>query len=193
MRNPYEGAWTEQEHRDHYVFDQKLSDCYCFQFMECKSVLDIGCGLGSYLKPFKARGAEVAGIEPSINKPIDGVQIFGLDPTDPSDQTALPRPKWDLVICQEVAEHVPLERHKNLFDFVVSKALRYIAFSGAVPAQGGDGHCAERPESEWLLEFCSRNWVPDYEKTAACRREAEAGWFKNNIVVLRPALMRVVA
>ena len=79
---------------------------------------------------------------------------------------------FDTVISIEVAEHIPLEQHEALFDFLVSRAGRMIVFSGARPGQGGHGHIAERPELEWREEFTKRGCIFDLELTINARNQS---------------------
>lgn len=68
-----------------------------------------------------------------------------------------------------MAEHIPIDKHEALFDFLVSHAGRIIVFSGARPGQGGHGHIAERAEHEWREEFVKRGCRFDPRLTIQAR------------------------
>ena len=80
------------------------------------------------------------------------------------DITKDPLPKeieemqYDLVYSIEVMEHIELEYHSQIFDFLTSKSTN-IVFSGARVGQAGTGHIACRPEEEWRQEFLDRGFT----------------------------------
>lgn len=81
-----------------------------------KSVLDIGCGAGTILVPFKKNGWETHGIEPTKNISEYGRRNFGLDiRTGFYDSFSYPKKKFKLIIFSHVLEHV-LHQEKILND-----------------------------------------------------------------------------
>ncbi|HAK87971.1 MAG: hypothetical protein A2X55_11470 [Nitrospirae bacterium GWB2_47_37] len=72
-----------------------------------KSVLDIGCGAGTILMPFKDNGWETYGIEPTKNISEYGRQNFGSNiKTGFYDRYSYPDKKFKLIIFSHVLEHV---------------------------------------------------------------------------------------
>src|SRR5690349_14919079 len=105
-----------------------------------KSVIDIGCGDGTWLSVFSQYGV---------------VDILGVD-GDYVEREVLKIPKerfiscnldfplslnqrFDLAICLEVAEHLKENSSAILVDSIVSLS-DIIVFSAAVPFQPGDNH-----------------------------------------------------
>lgn len=119
------------------------------------SVLDIGCGNGSWLKVFLDHGInDVLGIDGSpVNPdelliPKDRFRVHDL--TKPLDL----KRSFDLVICLEVAEHLPAPSAELLVSTMVNHSS-HIVFSAAVPGQGGFQHVNEREPSYWQQLFQS--------------------------------------
>lgn len=98
--------------------------------------------------------------------------------------------RYDLVLCLEVAEHLPPESADTLCDTLVQATGGTLLFSAATPGQGGSGHLHEMPHEYWRekLEACGLRFDP--ETTAMLRRtwsEAAptAWWYGKNIQVFR--------
>ena len=123
------------------------------QHIQPKSVLDIGCGTGTWLKVF-----EQAGI----------TDFFGVDGEDIDESILeiskenfavynLTRPLvldrfYDLVISLEVAEHLP-ELAADEFVLTLVRHGKTILFSAAIPGQGGQDHLNEQWPIYWQKKF----------------------------------------
>lgn len=127
--------------------ERKLSKVL-FDLYHPKSVLDIGCGIGSYLCVFKELGCKVVGVDKYMNKAIKYV-----DPSIKKYMNCMDcgfsfffGTKFDLVMCVEVAEHIKEECSEILVDNICKHAKKRILFSSAHPGQRGTGHitCKER-------------------------------------------------
>lgn len=123
------------------------------------SVVDIGCGRGTWLKAFLERGAERAvGIDGPWNsqdKMIDQrIQFVGCD----LENAPLFEERFDLSLSVEVGEHLS----KNASDqFVASlcSASDFVIFGAAIPGQGGINHINEQPPSYWARKFFYHNYL----------------------------------
>ena len=104
------------------------------------SVVDFGCGTGSFCKAFIANGiTDVLGIEGEWILEIESVMTEKwLEIQDLKSPISLQK-RFDLAICLEVAEHLPPESSRLLVDSLV-KASDRIAFSAAIPGQSGTEH-----------------------------------------------------
>lgn len=168
------GAWTAETHRLMYPgnFNHGLAR-FLTDFIRPTDFLEFGGGTGS-LARHVARECRVGRsyvIEPEIPlAPEPGVELeaLNIDITKHVAPRVLNR-TFDLVLNIEVAEHVDHSHHERLFDFLASRARRWVVFSGARPGQGGHGHVAERPEVEWRDEFVSRGFTFDARLTAMAR------------------------
>lgn len=105
-------------------------------------LLYFGGGLGPYLVGFRNQGVkELVIMEPRSH----GDCLFlGMkqDTTDVinTNLKRLPKEKFDLVMTIEVVEHIPVEFHPHIIDFLAQATKKYILFSAAHPGQDGQGH-----------------------------------------------------
>lgn len=126
---------------------------YLLKHQTVNSVIDVGCGTGTWLKVFQRQGV----------KTIKGIDGFHLNPEvlvvpkEAIELKDLEKPfevdtKYDLAICLEVAEHLKPE---SASDFVKSltKLSDKIIFSAALPGQGGQNHLNEQWPSYWKALF----------------------------------------
>ena len=132
---------------------------YLKTITNCQSVIDVGCGLGIWLSVFNECGVAdfVALMEWDVNQEtllIPQNRFIGADLTSPPkiDRT------FDLAICLEVAEHLPLIAGEALIDFLTSLSP-VIAFSASIPHQDGTGHINEHWLEYWIEQFSSRGYV----------------------------------
>jgi hypothetical protein len=70
--------------------------------------------------------------------------------------------RFDLVLCLEVAEHLPADFAPTLIDSLVSLGP-VILFSAAIPFQGNTHHVNEQWPEYWARHFSTKKYVPvDY-------------------------------
>lgn len=120
-----------------------------------KSVLDVGCGTGSWLAVARERGAEVLGVDGDY-VPRDQLEIEDFAAHDVSEPLDLGR-RFDLALSVEVGEHLPEEKAGVLVESLTRHA-DVVAFSAAIPGQGGTGHVNERWPSWWAARFQERGY-----------------------------------
>jgi SAM-dependent methyltransferase len=130
------------------------------QAVPVRSVLDVGCGSGTWLKVCKELGAtEVLGVDGSViagnELKIEAGEFRRQELNEPFD---LGR-RFDLVISVEVAEHLLPSVSAQ---FVRSLAAHgdLILFSAAIPFQGGVHHTNERWQSYWAGLFRDIGFEP---------------------------------
>lgn len=140
------------------------------------SVVDVGCGEGWFCRRF-----EQAGIGRVVG--VDGPWTDA-DITVDFDRPPYPDlGRFDLAVCLEVAEHVDAEHAERFVAWLVSLAP-IVAFSAAVPGQGGEGHVNEQPPGYWVEKFAAHG----YEGSGALRweiwdDERVSWWYRQNILV----------
>jgi SAM-dependent methyltransferase len=132
-----------------------------------RSVVDVGCGLGVWLREFQRRGVQqVLGVDgPHVkvsDLQIPEASFYAHDLTQPfraPDST-----KFELAVCLEVAEHLPASSAVPLVASLTSLAPA-VFFSAAIPAQGGTRHVNEQWLEYWIERFAKR----DYQVVDAIR------------------------
>jgi SAM-dependent methyltransferase len=131
-----------------------------FKVYRPQSVLDVGCGLGNWLKTALDLGvSEVKGLEGAwvdqalLEVPPDLVEIRDLE--KPFD---LER-KFDLAISLEVAEHLSAAAADGFVASLVRHAPA-VLFSAALPFQGGDHHVNEQFLPYWAAKFAQHGYQP---------------------------------
>lgn len=154
------------------------------------SVLDVGCGRAWVIERLYELGYPVAGVDGSkaATWPASIAKFCTVyDLTEGYDTH--PR---DLVICTEVAEHIPAQHADALIATLCRHATKYIYFTAAPPGQGGYDHINEQPfESYWRPKFTARGWEVDRARTAAmqeaCRRLTKMTYFATSSTIFRKA------
>jgi SAM-dependent methyltransferase len=122
------------------------------------SVLDVGCGTGTWLAAFVAAGVgDVVGVDGGDVTPdmleIPEAAFSRLDLRVPFDLAR----RFDLVLSLEVAEHLP----PSAADGFVASLVRHgpaVVFSAAVPYQGGAGHLNEQWPAWWAERFAAAGY-----------------------------------
>lgn len=122
------------------------------------SVVDVGCARGEFLSVFIEHGIkDILGIDgPWIAKEnllIPEANFIGIDISKPF----LLNRKFDLVLCLEVAEHLPRECAITLIENLTHLG-DIILFSAAVPLQNGIGHLNEQWPAYWRKIFNMKNY-----------------------------------
>jgi SAM-dependent methyltransferase len=152
------------------------------------SVLDVGCGKAFIIERLYELGYPVAGVDgsrdaswpASVARFCSTADITEGYNTDPRD----------LVICTEVAEHIPGHFADEVVSVLCRHARKYIYFTAAPPGQGGYDHINEQPFSYWEPKFNNKGWVVDTARTAAmreaCGKMVKMSYFKTSSTIFRP-------
>jgi hypothetical protein len=151
------------------------------------SVLDLGCGLGGYLRFFETLGARrTVGVDgfAADSHSLIGSHYLHRDLGRPLELDE----RFSLLICTEVVEHLAAAAEEFVLDNIVNHARERIIFSGADVGQPGLGHVNCRPIAYWLERFWARGWMPDLLDTYAMRSLATFSWFQRNLVVFTPRI-----
>ena len=161
--------------------------------LECRSMVDFGCGTGTWL--WVAHGFGVESI-----RGLDGDYVPPRQLMIPQDcfcavdleEPVVLEKKYDLAISMEVAEHL----HKESADTFVESlcnAADTILFSAAHPGQGGDGHINEQPMTYWTSKFGKHGFLPVEIRQLFEGNEDIESWYRENIVLyVREAKVRRV-
>jgi SAM-dependent methyltransferase len=130
------------------------------ELVDVLSVVDVGCGTGSWLAAFRSRGADrVLGIDgdyvdrSTLEIPAESFVAHDLGQTLDLDE------RFDLAMSLEVAEHLPAAAAERLVA-TLTELAPVVLFSAAIPEQGGTGHVSERWQDEWAALFAARGFDP---------------------------------
>lgn len=146
------------------------------------SVVDFGCGSGTWLRAFRELGArEVHGVDQfdprGVELLIDATEYQRADLTR---ELELGR-RYDLALSLEVGEHLPREASRTLVRNLTAASDR-VLFSSATPGQGGVNHVNERPLADWLEMFAERGFAAsDFVRARIAERRLEVEpWYRFN-------------
>lgn len=122
------------------------------------SVLDVGCGVGTWLRAARDLGVpRVLGIDGDYVV-RDALEI-NQDEFIPHDLTTplAAHGRFDLAISMEVGEHLPAAAAPVLVASLVGHA-DFVLFSAAIPHQGGTDHVNEQWPDFWARLFAAHNY-----------------------------------
>lgn len=154
-----------------------------------RSVLDIGCGTGSWLRAFAELGVDdVLGIDgdyvdrAALEIPAD--RFIAADVSRPLDLSAARNGRgFDLAVSLEVGEHLPKECSHTLVESL-ARAAPVVLFSAAIPLQGGTGHLNERWQHEWAALFAARGYLAvDALRPLIWSDERVSFWYRQNTLL----------
>lgn len=149
-----------------------------------ESVVDVGCGVGTWLSVFQKLGVEdVLGIDGEyIDRSmleIPQEQFLAFDLTRPIEIDR----QFDLVVSLEVAEHLP-KRCAKTFVESLTKLGPIILFSAAIPFQGGTCHVNEQWPDYWANYFRENGYeVIDCIRKKLWNNDQVEWWYAQNMLV----------
>lgn len=147
------------------------------------SVVDVGCGVGSWLAEFKRLGVpDVLGIDGPAAADLSALEDGELLTHDLSTPIILDR-RFDLAVCLEVAEHLPDAAAPAFVAQLVALAP-VVLFSAAVPHQGGTGHVNEQWPEYWAEHFARHERVPvDWLRPQLWANPDVDFWYAQNLLL----------
>ena len=182
-KNPYAGNFHQTRHQETNYAAKKILTILLDVF-EIHSAIDIGCGVGTFLWFLEQRGvSDILGLDGDwVNHEL---LVITPDKFLPVDLKTLPKFEraYDLLICLEVAEHLPPE---YAADFIgkLCKLSNLVLFSAAVPGQKGRAHLNEAWQSYWAKLFAEHNYHPlDLIRPKIWHDSAIPFWYRQNTLV----------
>ncbi len=155
------------------------------ELIKPKTVVDVGCGIGTFTSTFKKHGARVLGIDgPWADKKLlfNNLSTDEFVEMDLEKRISVPS-KFDLVVCLEVAEHLSKERASTFIEDLV-KLGDVILFSAAVPGQGGENHLNEQWQDYWQSHFENNSFnLLDIMRPLVWENEKIFWWYRQNMVL----------
>lgn len=152
--------------------------------IQFNSVVDFGCGLGTWLAVAKEIGVEkIVGVDGSyIDFTLLKIPRETFVEYDLRKEISL-KEKFDLAICLEVAEHLP-EDSADLLLKNISRHSDIVLFSAAIPGQGGQKHINEQWSEYWEEKFSSYGYLPyDILRREFWNNSKVEWWYRQNMVI----------
>jgi SAM-dependent methyltransferase len=184
----YDGRFWDRHDTGDWVGFARL----VLQLFPSRSVVDVGCGQGLQLQGFRDAepGLALRGFDDSATA-LARARARGLS-VAPFDIVGLSRSQArafadatgpvDLVLCLEVAEHLPAWHGDKLLDALACG--RRLIFSAAHPNQGGSRHVNERAAPYWIGRLAERGFrlsPLDDAFRAEVGRLTLGSWYKANV------------
>lgn len=155
-----------------------------FDVVSPDSVLDVGCGVATWLSVCSELGAtDVIGLDGDY---VDRRQLFVAP--DRFRATDLERPfdlqrRFDLVMSLEVAEHLPPETADAFVANLVAHG-DVVLFSAAIPEQGGAHHVNEQWPAYWADRFAQHGFLPaDHLRPLVWLDDRVEAWYAQNVLL----------
>jgi glycosyltransferase involved in cell wall biosynthesis len=145
------------------------------------TVLDIGCGPGTYVDALHTFGIQARGID--VDDRVSGKEhlkyqsLFDLTDADSADT----------VVCLEVAEHIEEVQADLVAAQVAGCVKKTLIWTAALPGQGGIGHINCQPREYWDKRLTAQGLVRNHELENKMLEFIVQGphmvWFRNNVML----------
>ncbi len=154
------------------------------KLIEVSSVVDFGCGVGTWLHAFQQNGIDdILGLDgPHVKPdmleiPADRFRGMNLEAPTPLDRS------FDLACSLEVAEHLP-EHSARAFVRAVARTAPAVLFGAAIPRQGGERHINEQWQDYWVNFFADEGYRPvDAIRPRIWGDQRVAWWYQQNTLL----------
>lgn len=154
------------------------------ELTEARSVVDVGCGIGTWLTEFSRRGvSDFHGCDgPWVRPEQLVIPRERFTPGDLSRPMELGR-RFDLAISLEVAEHLP-ESSADVFIESLTSLAPLVVFSAAIPQQGGTDHVNEQWPAYWAAKFATRGFAAiDCVRERVWNERGVEWWYAQNTIL----------
>ena len=149
-----------------------------------KSVIDLGCGTGEFLRVFREQGVQdIFGVDGAwINREKLVIPTALFRSTDLEKPLKMDR-VFDLAVCLEVAEHLSPEV-ADTFIGTLTNMAPVLLFSAAIPFQEGRHHVNEQWPEYWAALFRRRGYVPiDCFRRTLWNNNDVSFWYAQNMLL----------
>lgn len=151
-----------------------------------KSLLDVGCGLGTWLKAAQEAGvADVFGIDGIAVAPEKFLVSKTLFRQQDLNQSWDVGRRFDAALCLEVAEHLDEKFAVNLIE-ALTRHADTVVFGAACPGQTGQHHVNCQWPAYWQKLFNDLGYVcTDEVRWRIWQDERIEPWYRQNLFVAR--------
>eukprot|EP01026_Neomeris_dumetosa_P048248 TRINITY_DN416_c0_g1_i1.p2 TRINITY_DN416_c0_g1~~TRINITY_DN416_c0_g1_i1.p2 ORF type:complete len:337 (+),score=32.47 TRINITY_DN416_c0_g1_i1:88-1098(+) len=184
----------------------KLAEAIMTHLDGVQTAVDFGSGKGNTLNALYENGLKLGvGIEPSYygdlcyyqngwdntqKLPIQSDNAIGTVGGDGKFENLMcylngkKTMKFDVVMTYEVFEHIPIQEHCSLVNFLAKMVKRWVVTTIAPPGQGGINHIALREKQDWINEWEKRGLTFRQDLTEQFSQVTDFFVIRDNIVVL---------
>ena len=153
------------------IWEQKVSQDIISKY-QIKSMVDFGCGIGSFLYAAHQNNLKIKGFEYNLESAQKYIRKEISEFIEKADVSfPINCEKFDCAISFEVAEHlspVP-ERSVCFVENIVNAADRYIFFTAAPPGQKSKRHINFRTREFWIELFVKNKCTYLEKETEDCK------------------------
>ncbi len=178
------GFWEGQDAEEHHINDAPLASYLVsfFKSEKASSIVDLGAGMGDYVKIFKNNNLNADCYDGNPNTPQLTNNLCKV--MDLSKPHKFEKP-YDWVMSLEVGEHLPKEFEDVFINNLHNNNKKGIVLSWAIEGQGGRGHINERNNDYIKEKIIKLGYTNDIEAENKMRDAATLYWFKNTLMVFR--------
>lgn len=154
-----------------------------FEYFKPKNVLDVGCGIGTWLSVFEQNNCEIFGLDGDYvikgDLVIDNNNFKSYD----LNKSYNLQKTFDLAISLEVAEHILPENAKTFIDSLCLHS-NIVLFSAALPGQEGTLHYNEQYNEYWIKLFDENEYQCfDFLRHKIWNNNKISWWYRQNILI----------
>lgn len=180
---PYNETFFEKQ-QDGSLSSARAVIPLVLSMFDVKSVVDLGCGIGTWLKAFEEQGVQdILGLDGDyIPRHLLRIPPHAFQACNLQDRVSVPR-RYDLACSLEVAEHLPISCAERFVKDLISLS-DLVLFSAAIPGQGGENHINEQWQSYWAKLFDENGYAAiDCIRPAIWTDEVVEAWYRQNIIM----------
>ena len=152
-----------------------------FQYVNPQTIIDVGCGIGTWLYVAQQYGKEITGLDfypKEEDLLIPPERFIRHNLSHPIQLTG----RFDLAVCLETGEAIPNSASGTLVRSLCGLS-DVILFSAAIPNQGGTFHINEQWPEFWRSLFALHGYVPvDCLRERIWNDNGIESWYRQNIM-----------
>lgn len=177
--------YTHTRHR-HTLDGPRLALPVMLEMTRAKSVLDVGCGTGTWLKAAQESGiADVFGVDGIAIAPEKFLVAKTLFRQQDLTQAWNLDRRFEVVLCLEVAEHLDAQFAGNLIE-ALTRHGDTVIFGAACPGQSGQHHVNCQWPGYWQKLFNERGYAcADEVRWRIWQDERIEAWYRQNMFIAR--------
>ena len=124
--------------------------------LEGRRILDVGCGLGTYVQAFRRFSQDVYGIDIDADKLVEGSRELPNLSVASAEGLPFPEDSFDVVLSHEVIEHVQDDRRS------IAEAIRVLRGPGSATGSPGGRLVIFAPNRLYPYETHGAYWGGEY-------------------------------